>query len=680
MLKGTFRVLLVLALFLTPYASSFADDPSDAEARIEARRVLRLANAEPTRLVTPHFSVAGGDHSTLYMISKIGQPVMVDVTLLTDEGEAHGLGSFLLDAHRHTAFALRDLIANAGREDTTGSLRVDFSGDPTMVQSWVVLGNGRQVVELPLIATGDDDAWQHAGFWDTRLLHNGVAPHLYVVNGSDTAVDYKLSLQQGDEVVHAVKGTIAAGARERFSPLDIDPALDHGHVWLRVDGAPGSLIATGVLEANPGRRAAGHLSRIDIAPSVLANPYTELSSLAMPIADARRLPVTVLGLDGPTSLDVVLVALESGRELTRVALKIPAGDIQSLDLLPTLARIADLPTEGRLQILADRPVVARASSELANGEVVEVPLFGLEQAHQSGLYPLPSLDDHEVFSTLVNVGDRTTTILGQISWRGGVYALQPLEIPPGEARRIDFATVVSAGSPDLLGRSPDPAYQDGFFQWTARDSHQVIARTEVRPHGSADRFGFNCGSCCEEESYGSMVPSSITVNFGTPTSFAGVEYISTCNGTLGPYTIFSFGSLSYSSPVTWNGNTVSSSDVTDQTVSFTSWGDTVFDDGWECTQGIVQFGDDGPVRSDPCQQQHHPEFDPTKPCSGQSSSCPNCYTCCDKQNTTADCRCNDLPGGLPRTICKTAAETKCEQCKLGCNGVFANGCSSNTNC
>lgn len=668
------------AVAAEPTGQAQPGEKNAAEIRVEKRQAERMARARPTRLVGSHYSIQSSDETTLYMINKVSEPIEVEVEALNGVGEPLSLGSYVLEPRQHTSLDLRQMLG-AYRGFHTGSLRIDFIGDAKMVQAWSVLQRGQNVVEIPLQASGDQ-GWQRISFWDTRALADGIVAQYFVVNGSEFPIAYQIRLGQGEEGLQELNGTLQPGARAVVIPSELDRTLRHGWMWLELAGAqPGATVAAGLLQAAPPKLRASrseaaeatprndYLSRLELAPSAPSSSFTRFASLAFPLAgvqaeaSGRTLLSLFNGAEQTTRAEVVLVSFESGHELGRREVSLAAGEIRSLHLDRLVGQGGPLPAEARVQVQADTPLRLWSASELATGEVLEVTLFGLTEAHQSGSYPLPSLDGFHTVSTLVNVGSEPTTILGQVSWDDGTYALAPVDIPAGEARRIDFADLVKADEADLLGRKLSPALRQGFFQWTARGSHEVIGRTEVRPVDGADRFGFNCGSCCQEESFGDILPGSLILDFNTSTTFDGVELVGTCTGTLGPYSITGFNSLTYSSPVTWNGHSVSSSDLTDQRPEFTAWGDTVFDDGWECTQGNVLFGDDDRVRADDCQQEHNPPpFDPARSCGDQSASCTDCKSCCEKQKAVGDCRCDKLPFGVG--TCKTGVKVACENCKI----------------
>lgn len=659
-----------------------------AVVRIERQQAERMANARPTRLMSPHYSVEGSDETMLYLLNSFNSPIEVDIEVSNEKAEVLLLGQHLLEPNQHVALSLRQQLAGSPSTHQSGSLWIDFLGDSTMVQGWVVLERGKQVVEVPLKAVGIDHSRQRTSFWDTRLLGEGVVPGFYLVNGAELPVGYRLQLGQGDKTLYRKAGTLNPGVRKTVFPVDIDPRLGYGWMRLSFNNRSDAVAIAGFLQPRDLQLAPNrsrHLSRLKVGLEGVRTSFTQFESLPFPLAASPQgaAPRTILSLfnsdHGAIGAEVILMNHETGEEVMRQEVSLGSKEIVSVELDVLAASLGlELPAEGRARVVADNAALQLTSTtELNSGEVLDVTFFDTSTAHQSGLYPLPNLDDFDVSTDLVNIGDETTSILGQISWPGGTYALEPIDIPAGESRRIDFADLAGDGKPDLLGRKLDPTFRSGFFQWSARGSHEVIARTQARPRHSLDRFGFNCHGCCPEESYGEILPGPVIVHFDTPTSFEGVEFISTCTGILGPYSMSGFSSLSYSSPVTWDGHMVSSSNLTDQNLRFTAWGDIVFDDGWECTRGSALFEGDNRAQADKCQRTHNPPpFDPTRGCADQSNSCSSCFSCCTKQKSVADCRCDRLPFG--RAVCKNLAKAACGTCKQSCAGSL--GCGGNLNC
>jgi hypothetical protein len=219
------------------------------------------------------------------------------------------------------------------------------------------------------------------------------------------------------------------------------------------------------------------------------------------------------------------------------------------------------------------------------------------------------------------------------------------------------------GGEDILGRSLSPDYRNGFLQWTTQaGSHELIARTEVRPRGLKDTFGFNCFGCCPENSFGDLVPGGVNFDIGVVPAFEACEYITTCNGVLGPFPA-TVTSLTYGTPLSWNGFNISSAGLTYQVVSFRAEGEKT--DVVHCVQNPKTISDNGDVTVDKCQKDNAPGIDPTKSCAVQKPACADCYDCCEKNRMAAHCRCDKLPA-ISRPACKAGADVATQSCRDNC--------------
>ncbi len=691
--------VLLLALFPLCFATGLiAQEPSDPPGLIaeepslppgiQRLRAEKMANAAPASLVSPFYSVGPGDETVLYLINTFAEPLEIEVTLLSPRAEELSLGGYLLEPTRHLRIPLKKAVSRGASGFSNGSVRIDYLGDSTMLQAWAVLQRGAQTVEWPLAPVGDtmEDSTKRFSFWDTRLLGEEVRPTYHLVNGGELGIHYKLHFGQEQDVLNSRSGTLAPGERLTVSPGVRGEKLLHGWLQLEHDGQPDTVFGLGLLEdsrAAPIARAAGrepYLGRLEVVDSTMLGWFIQYESLGIPWIEDTGVTLALLNaMEWERTAELTLLAMETGEELLRTDLVLAGGEIRSVDLASLVPQhlAADMPSEVRMRVRADTGALRLwAASRTAAGEVVEVELFNRATAHQNGLYPLPSLDEYEVINTMVNLGTEPALVLAQVFWAGGTVALEPIEIAPGHAHRLDMAEVAAQPRADELGRKLDPGYRGGFLQWTSqRGAGDIIARTEVRPRGGRDRFGFNCGSCCYEESFGDIIPGNIIINFNVNSNFKAMEYIGTCNTILGPYTPSSIVSLNYSSPVTWNGVTTSSSSDTDQLPGFTGYGEEVFDDGYDCIQSGVLYDDSGRVRADGCREDNNPNHDTARSCADQSSSCANCYTCCEKEKSVAVCRC----GG--NSTCKQLAKLACGTCKQHCLGSNNwNNCSVNTNC
>jgi hypothetical protein len=665
-------ILVVMMLLIGLQISAGRDDGRDQAAlEVERFKTSRLASAAPVSLLSPYFSVQDGEDTQLYLLNTFADPVEIDVTVLSSLGDVLPLGRFTVEVTSHLALSLRELLEDADPPFAWGSLRVEYFGDPEMLQGWAVLKQASQVMEWPLGSQEEKTSTLLSSFWDTRQFGEQVRPSFIITNKGMAPVTATIIF--GQKLKERIRETrVLPGLTSyRFEPPFDHRGLSHGWVRIQTPGSPGALSGLGFLTGDH------FLGRLDLDAPSEATTAGRLEALRMPVGfpdNSRGRTMVTLFNDSALATRAELTVLSSsGTELSRTRVRLSPGVITTRDVASLLsAHVAELPEEVRMRITSPGGKVrVQGLSVLPGGDVLDIALFQGAAGHQSGIYPLPSVDDLEVFNTMVNLGTEPSEIAAQIFWRGGTYALPEIILPVGGSYRFTMDELIHQEAPDILGRTIDPDYEAGFFQWTVRrGSHEIIARTEAIPSGGEDAFGFNCSTCCPETSFGGMVPGQISFNIGQSPSFEGVEYISTCTGTLGPFPA-NFTSFSYSSPISWNGHVVSSIGDTFQYLGFTASGERTQLGQNECFQVPTTFFGNGPVTVDKCRQQHHPGYDPTPGCQQASTGCANCYDCCEKEKEVGKCQCDSTssPG-----ICKGGVVTTCGKCKELCFGSFALSC------
>ncbi len=309
------------------------------------------------------------------------------------------------------------------------------------------------------------------------------------------------------------------------------------------------------------------------------------------------------------------------------------------------------------------------SYQNAQGKRVDQVLFEHSKAHSNGLYPIPDLASNEVVTTIVNVGESNARLLGHLAWETGEHSMGPFVLPPGGGKQIRFNQLAEAQKRDLLSRSVGQSFEQGFFQWTSnRGSQALIARTEVTPQGSSDRYGFSCYGCCLEMPSGGVSPSGgVVFDIGQTPSFEGTEFIHTCTGTTGPYYVGVPSTMYYQSPIGWTGTQLSATGLAEQTVGFQETGTYMWT---TCVERTRTFSGGGPINVDKCHRDNADGLDETQGCfqPANSSSCGDCYSCCDKIRAAANCRCKG------NQICKNGVQSACGTCKQRCFGQYNVDC------
>lgn len=566
-----------------PFSAEVVEDAAEASRKaMEQEKVDRLAAADLVTLVAPTWSVRPGRTSELYVLNNFAEDIDLEVEALDPAGRSLATTVVTVAPARHEVVAVGSLVGTAPGVVRDGSLRVRYSGDEDMIQAWMVLSGPGGVTEMVLKNVTVDTERALTAFWDLRGLRSGPTGRMeaeYVlVNGGETPLTYSIrGGGPGPDRTGRVLATelLLPGQRTTWAPVFSATAAAFGWVEIVHDASPGSLAVGGLLRGEglfatlpviaPEARSARpeyHAVRLPFAAEVAAGTGDALLTLANTAQEGQRVTVTLL-------------AAASGRPVAEESIDLAGGGVSTVDL-GSLVQGGVQPGEEGLRIVvrgeASGLLVDGRSRSFLTGETVELAFFPRDDAHSNGSYPLPDPERFAVKTTLVNLGDEDSRVVGQVSWDDGTFAMKPLTVPAGATRTIDFTAVAGAGEEDRLGRSVPSLYQAGFFRWTVQGGgRDLIARTEAVPLDGGDAFGFNCFGCCFEWSRGEVIPTSTTFPYYSTDSFEGVEYIDTCSGTMGPYWLYD-PTYYYNWPLSWNGATVSASAPDAQDISFQATG------------------------------------------------------------------------------------------------------------
>lgn len=579
-----------------------AGDPEGkrrALARIATIRDQRFQMATTLSLAAPYYTVADGD-ADLIVLNRFSETIDFELTARSPEGAQRSLGFHRAEPLAYVRLSLDQLLADGRRQFARGSLRLDFSGDKEMLQAWVVLDRGGQLTELPLSLVGDSQPWRRYAFWDLNVLPAGfdVAPRFYLANFGDQPLQVAvITGVDAEQQRHDLQ--LAAGAQTVFEPFAAGRREAVGWVLIQSPRDAAGLMVNGLLEGD------GFLARLPLDGGAAMSVEADYQAVRVPLqtrseqqAGYPRRAVVSLFNAGRQPLDAAVeVIAGDGQVLARSEERIAGSQVRSVDLGELLAGEGVQAPEVRVRVHSGSAglLVNGLIFDLA-GAPVEIELVRAEKAHYGGIYPIPSLVEHEVTTTVVNLGETSARVVGQLVWEGGEYAFGPFEVAAGAWQRIDIEALARSQQPDLMGRTIDPELAQAFLQWTVQGigSQRLIGRTQVRPRFAEDSYGFNCHGCCEKSPWGELIPGSLSFPAGGSGLFQACEYIGTCTTILGPYAA-SISALNYASPLSWNGTTASSSTATSQVAGFEGWGQGVEYDGYDCLPYYEPIEDEGPV-------------------------------------------------------------------------------------
>jgi hypothetical protein len=535
----------------------------------------------------------------------------------------------------------------------------------------LVLSGPSGSLEEPLVKTAVASDQQWTAFWDRSLLGAaGQAKPMFAFHNIDRSpVLLTLTWVPQNGKIRTLRRGLGPSQTAVVEPPGDAALAPSGHLIASHDGVPGQVAAVALMAAG-----GAPVGTLPLATPKSLQESRDFEGLGFPALEGISARVSILdarNVGEPQDINVALLHRRDGTLVASTEFSSRPGEIRAVELsslIPTGATVAlrDL----RVTISSQLGKILAAGLMLEpKGTILDLPLFPRGKAHDSGTYPVPALKTHEVATTFVNLGDEKAQIFAHFTSDRGEYALEPIEISPGATHRLDFRALAAVEQPDRLGRRLDPEFESGFFQWfSRRGSSELLARTEARKRGEVDLIGFNCFGCCAESPSGAVIPQSIGFDVGESPELVAVEYVDTCAGPTGPYYAYP-NALFYSAPLTWNGQAISTTAYANQQVAFQGSGEytTV-----TCSTKTITFFGSAKATSDKCLKENHPEFDPKKSCGDQTPNCSACYTCCDKQKDTADCRCAFL--GSPSS-CTEGARAACQKCKQVCVGAHAETCN-----
>lgn len=537
-------------------------DKEAAQGRMALLNEARQATSRDQELVATGFTLAGGASAQVVLLSHFSEPIEVSVEALGIPNGRFPVGTVEVLPRVPIYLDLTETLPKKSKVFQEGSLRVRFFGDPQMLSGWIVERRGKEVFEIPLIKREEAKAARLQSFWDTDILP-GSSPVYFLHNADDTPLVVRI-LEGGFAKGGARTLHMAPGATKKVHPVNSRGSLEFEH-----DGATGALVVSGRLEngvavaALPVVPAESELERgWESLPFALHDSEGHEFEPSLSLFDARR-------AGDPQQVQVDLLEPRSGAVVLTSSLITESSAIKTVNLRALLKEgLESVPPAMRVKVRSAEPGVLPMAVALSDdGSARDLLLAPSSSGHPSGQYPLPSLSGRSVRTTLLNVGRNSTEVLAHIAWEDGEYALKPLTLSPGEVRQIEIAQIALDGQSDILGRTLDLDYEEGYLQWVSRPSGAIIARTEVLENDTTDTYGFNCATCCPQSPFGELVPDPLLFGVGANPLFQTCVVYFTCTGQTGPFPRTG-ATLTYSPPFSWNGIRISASGAGEGTPEF----------------------------------------------------------------------------------------------------------------
>ncbi|HEX2162893.1 MAG TPA: hypothetical protein VHM02_02985 [Thermoanaerobaculia bacterium] len=594
------------------------DSREQAENQMAEWRAARRALAIPAALSTPHWAIRGGARAEIVLISTVADAVVFDLEAFSPDGERFPLGRHAVTPTNHLHLDLRELLRPYGEATPEeGSLRLSFTGDDRTLSGWLIQDEGGRQLEIPLVSSLASVGTQWQSYYDLGN-HRQLQPSYYFANHGAVPVSYQISLGLEGRVLTSAVGIISPGESVSLRSMVGGERLPR-RAWLQFDhdGEHHVITASGFLEGPE------HLTSLPITPAE-HKPAKTHHVVRVPMGGNRSTVVTLWAPEEASTVAIRLLSSPDGHEIVTRTAVLQAGEVRMIQLDSLLRRGIGQP-EARLLIEGSAPVHVSGFSENADGSAVDLAFFGGSYGHSTGSYPVLDVEEHEVFTTLVNIGEELASVVVELYWQGGAYSYGPFPLRSGESRRVSVDDLIRDQTPDLLGRRVPPSIAAGLLRWATVGAGDLIARTEVRKRGSNDSFGFNCKSCCEQLPYGAIVPDLVEFLPGQSVPFQSAYYYSACDGTMGPYPITPESKV-VPAPFSWNGTTVTASSAADADIEFEA---QVQGRSFMCFAIFRWILGKG--RAALCKRVHLDPFSATQACTLQTSTCLLCNACCWSQ-------------------------------------------------
>ena len=636
---------IVFCLALSSWSTA-----SDLSSTIAQQRNAAI----PRTQFIPFYSIAENDETELFFVSKITDPLAVDVFLTNPAGERVYLGREVVPPSRNVSINLRARLGANGQTFESGNIRLDFIGDGGALQSWAVVRSGRQSFEVPFVPSDKVAVNDLFSYWDVSFARPGPKSHVEyrVTNTTSAAVSYTLTVSSGIRVSH-LESAVVGPLQTRIHAVSDGETTRTGWLKLTHAGPAGALIGGGLVAA------AERIAYLPVFTIEAMNRGPRFEVLRIPAPTGRNAR-TRLTLFNP-SADPHAVTLEGVTEAAGTVaathpLTLEPWEVASVDVGRLFGPVANLSRVrirgGRASLMVDGVVIAET------GESLDLSIHAALSAHKSGTYPIPDLDRYTVRTTLLNLGKEESEITAQYFWDGGTYAVPLFRVPPGSSVVLDPLVLALDAKPDILKRTLDGAGKHLALKWSVQSgSRELIGRTEARLRGAEDGFGFNCGGCCFSIPRGAIEPAEVDFAAGESPAFESVVYYDTCSGTVGPYGTGGTWT-SVPAPFSWNFMTISATDGAEADIEFSGTANQVDYGCLETREGVGASG-----RAKTCDKTLNPlGYKTNKPCVEQTTTCGTCRICCHALYNTAICK-----GASP-----AIQERELEDCLFRCENERCN--------
>ncbi len=432
--------------------------------------------------------------------------------------------------------------AEHGRHDW-GGMSLSYTGNTMEVWAQMTLhGIDKKESVNSLFAVVDAPrSNRREAVW--RMPKNATAT-LALGNYSDTPAAATLAFSNGD-VEQVNLAPYATEILQRKNNGQNRTVIEAESITINSSGQTGRLITTGFISTENGDYASS-IRFADTENAAQPNLYTTNFRLKDATAHivlkntmtnaitvrARFLPASGEGA-GVVELSAVTIAPNAVKELDLTALINAARTRTDLDSVSV--QVISSGSVGSL-------IGAANFTSNITGIDYDIPLrdSGAPQS-SAGAYPVRLDDDYTTNLSITNVGDRAGKFTLQVNFDGGVYAMYPRQLAPGETAAFDFRRMRDEQTPDSSGRVLPRGLTVAQIRWSMVGGAQtrMIARSEIVSASGKVSSSYSCPVCCPNSyNRGFITPDYAVAYFGESRSFAAMQEDRDCYGEIySPYPV-----------------------------------------------------------------------------------------------------------------------------------------------
>lgn len=517
-------------------------------------------------LSMPYYSTKGDWDSVLTLNNATHNSLTASLTLYSLDGAALPLPDVSLGSDFHIALRLSDLIAKAqsGSRFQEGSIELRFNGNMMDLGAQLTVSDAKHGLSFDMEPPMAFKSSTLEGlWWSADIKTRG---QVMLSNTTSTDLNLLMNTEWHGSVIPAqpislsAHQTVVLEIEDLLKNIDIKAkGIERGGLSITHNGAPGALIAHGVVQ-NKEARFASNLSFTDPAARkssvlngtglMLAHPA---STSVFPNASSF-VPYLALrnasSVGQTTSVTVQYTAAGQAHSESLPIVSLAPHEVRMVDFSALLSSLGNtLIDDAGLRIESSGSagtLIAQLSSIDQNGtSYVDVPLNDAgPRSVGTGAHPFHLDGDSQAVVHLKNLADEPTTAIVQVLYDGGEFSPELILIQPGQSVSVDLRQLRDSRAKDVHGHQLPVDLTTGEVQWFQHGKQGVIGRLVASSPSLGVSASFACGGVCCPPSFSSswVDPGSLIGSPGDSFGLTVWETDETCGQFYGPYNITAYAS------------------------------------------------------------------------------------------------------------------------------------------